>query len=85
MVSKVTYIWMDGTEPTRKLRCKMKVIPTTTEVLTIDQIPEWGFDGSSTYQAKGSQSDLLLLPVYMIQDPMTVENDYLVLCEVFTP
>lgn len=35
--------------------------------------PVWGFDGSSTYQAKGGDSDRVLLPVGVFYDPL--END----------
>tara|TARA_Y100000310_G_scaffold321950_1_gene380305 strand:- start:3073 stop:4053 length:981 start_codon:yes stop_codon:yes gene_type:complete len=45
--------------------------------------PTWGFDGSSTQQASGNDSDCLLKPVYACVD--TVRNDgqsLVVLCEV---
>ncbi|KAK2888524.1 hypothetical protein Q8A73_019972 [Channa argus] len=45
-------------------------------------IPEWNFDGSSTYQAEGSNSDMYLVPVHMFRDPFTLDPNKLVLCEV---
>lgn len=45
-------------------------------------IPEWNFDGSSTYQAEGSNSDMYLIPVRMFRDPFTLDPNKLVLCEV---
>lgn len=45
-------------------------------------IPEWNFDGSSTYQAEGSNSDMYLVPVCMFRDPFTLDPNKLVLCEV---
>jgi glutamine synthetase len=42
----------------------------------------WGFDGSSTYQAEGGDSDLTLRPVRIAPDPIRGEGNYLVLCEV---
>lgn len=45
-------------------------------------IPEWNFDGSSTYQAEGSNSDMYLIPVCMFRDPFTLDPNKLVLCEV---
>ena len=84
-VSKLTYIWMDGTTPTQKLRCKVKITPTPEMGFSLKNMPQWGFDGSSTYQAGGHQSDLILSPVCAIPDPLGDHEDYLVLCEVMTP
>lgn len=47
-------------------------------------IPEWNFDGSSTSQAEGSNSDMYLVPVCMFRDPFTLDPNKLVLCEVLT-
>jgi glutamine synthetase len=77
------YIWIDGQKPTAKLRSKTKILDGP--VKKVDEIPEWGYDGSSTYQATGHFSDLLLRPVKIVPDPLHRENDLLVLCEVFNP
>lgn len=45
-------------------------------------IPEWNFDGSSTFQAEGSNSDMYLVPVSMFRDPFSLDPNKLVLCEV---
>jgi glutamine synthetase len=49
----------------------------------------WGFDGSSTNQAPGSNSDCVLQPVYSVPDtlrnPDGAGDDVLVLCEVLLP
>ena len=42
---KLEYIWIDGTKPTAHLRSKTKVVETF--IKSIDDVPEWGFDGSS--------------------------------------
>jgi len=73
---KAEYIWMDGAEPTQKLRCKTKIVQTGKEP------PIWGFDGSSTNQATGHASDCVLKPVFVCPDPVRGGNDKLVLCEV---
>ena len=46
--------------------------------------PAWSFDGSSTYQADGGDSDLILMPVRFVKDPLREGEAYLVLCEVLT-
>ncbi len=83
-MSKITaeYIWIDGQRPTAKLRSKTKIIDP---VKKLGDIPEWGYDGSSTMQASGHFSDLLLRPVKYIPDPLHREGDLLVLCEVLNP
>ena len=82
MKIKIEYIWMDGHVPTAKLRSKTKVIEGP--VTDISEIPEWGFDGSSTMQAEGEDSDCILKPVRYISDPIRGGNHLLVICEVFT-
>lgn len=77
------YIWIDGQKPTAKLRSKTKIIEGPIKKL--GDLPEWGFDGSSTYQAEGKFSDLKLIPVKFVPDPIHGEHDILVLCEVMNP
>jgi len=74
---KAEYIWMDGSEPTKRLRSKTKVVPDGT----VD-MPKWSFDGSSTNQAEGHASDCLLEPVFVCNDPLRSAPHKLVLCEV---
>jgi glutamine synthetase len=73
---KAEYIWIDGAEPTRKLRSKTKIVGRGQEP------PIWGFDGSSTNQATGHQSDCVLKPVFTCPDPVRGEDNKLVMCEV---
>jgi glutamine synthetase len=77
---RAEYIWIDGQKPTAKLRSKTKIIDGPIKKL--DQLPDWGFDGSSTQQAEGHFSDCQLKPAKMIIDPLHDEGDILVLCEV---
>jgi len=72
------YIWIDGTEPSPLMRSK-------TKILADDKQPGiWGFDGSSTNQATGDNSDCVLRPVFTCPDPLRGPDDILVLCEVLT-
>jgi glutamine synthetase len=80
---KADYIWLDGAQPTQRLRSKIKVLPNNGPV-TLSTFEEWGFDGSSTYQATGHDSDLSLRPVCFYPDPARGPGNYLVMCEVFT-
>jgi len=73
---RAEYIWIDGTEPTALIRSK-------TRILADDEttFPIWGFDGSSTNQAPGDNSDCVLRPVYDCPDPIRGGKDRLVLCD----
>jgi len=75
------YIWMDGALPTRHLRSKARVVDVGSKP-TVEDFPQWSFDGSSTRQADGHDSDCLLEPVYFITDPLRGPGNYLVMCEV---
>jgi glutamine synthetase len=76
MPYKAEYIWIDGTEPTAKLRSKTKIVADSRD------LPIWGFDGSSTDQAPGDRSDCVLQPVFSCPDPIRGGDNVLVLCEV---
>ena len=78
MAIKAEYIWVDGTEPTHKLRSKTKIMADGTK-----EPPEWGFDGSSTNQAEGHASDCIMRPVFWCPDPIRGGNNLLVVTEVF--
>ena len=73
------YIWIDAQG---SVRSKTKV---TGMVENMNELPIWNFDGSSTNQASGDNSEVYIRPVYMCRDPFRSENDRLVLCETLTP
>lgn len=71
------YVWIDGTG--QQLRCKTKTLDYEPE--SAKDCPEWNFDGSSTGQAEGSNSDVYLKPVAIFKDPFRRGKNKLVLCE----
>ena len=75
------YIWLDGNQPTQGIRAKSRTVQLPAEPAVKD-FPAWSFDGSSTAQAEGSDSDCLLEPVQVCRDPLRGPGNYLVLCEV---
>src|SRR5690606_26214362 len=75
----------DGTEPTPIIRSKARVIAGIAQQASLSDFPEWSFDGSSTSQAAGNDSDCMLKPVNFVKDPVRGEGNYLVVCEVFLP
>jgi len=89
---KLEYVWIgrNGFQgESWTLRSKLKVQKFTTDEIAklaagdISALPLWSFDGSSTGQASGNDSDCVLSPVRAVTD--TVRNDgrsVIVLCEV---
>lgn len=65
MFTQATYIWMDSAEPTQKLRSKFELLNTLSpRRLAWQTFPTRDSDSSSTYQATGNGSDLILKPVH---------------------
>ena len=81
-ITLAEYIWIDGTKPVPLIRSKSRVVKLNSNP-EIDSFPEWSFDGSSTNQAEGNDSDCILKPVSFVKDPIRAGENYLVLCEVF--
>jgi glutamine synthetase len=88
-MKKLEYIWLDGAKP-QQLRAKTKIVKSewnTEELLNQYKsgnlsAPEWNFDGSSTYQAETSKSELALIPKNYFINPFA-KDSILVLCEVY--
>lgn len=74
------YIWIDGLN---ELRSKTKTLDAVPK--SVDDLPEWNFDGSSTDQAPGHDSDIILIPVSIFADPFRKGHNKLVLCETYNP
>ena len=53
----------------------------TKKPTSVDDLPEWNFDGSSTGQAPGGDSDIYIRPVAMYPDPFRGGDNILVLTE----
>lgn len=76
------YIWLDANQ---EARSKTKVIHGKTSV-TLKDLSEWNYDGSSTGQAPGEDSEVIIKPCAIYPDPFRKEgNHVLVLCDCYTP
>lgn len=77
------YIWLGGNG---ELRSKTKVLHNfRLQSLEATNFPMWNYDGSSTAQAEGLNSELILKPVKIYRNPFsnnyTMATCFLVLCE----
>ena len=82
---KLEYIWVGGN---KELRSKTKVISTQKDKLILgdDELSEWNYDGSSTNQADGNDSEVIIKPVAIYNDPFNQKmNALLVLCDTWLP
>lgn len=76
---QATYIWIDGSGESLRVKDRtLDFVPKTTA-----DLPIWNFDGSSTGQATGTNSDVYLHPVKIYKDPFRRGNHILVLCETY--
>ena len=77
---RVEYIWIDGFGITRS---KTNVIRHPIE--GIGDLPIWNYDGSSTAQAPGSDSEVLIKPRAIYPDPFRGDPHLMVLCDTWLP
>lgn len=75
------YVWIDAFGG---YRCKTKVVHGKKTVKLAD-LPSWNYDGSSTGQAPGEDSEVILEPQALFADPFRGGNHVLVLCDTYTP
>lgn len=68
------YFWLGGEN---EFRSKIKIVKSMSE------ISDWDYDGSSTKQADGNNSEVILKPVSMCKNPFYKGMHYLVLCATY--
>ena len=88
------YIWHDNKGNIRSKSKTMDIEVTREEVetplfmerlLNCYNYPEWSYDGSSTEQCSGDDSEVMLRPVNVFTDPFRKMPNVLVLCETYRP
>ena len=88
------YIWLGGKN---ELRSKSKTmnIPVTQEevgkrdimkeILSVSLYEDWNYDGSSTFQMSGKDSEVIIKPVAVYLDPFRKAPNVFVLCDTYYP
>ena len=75
------YVWIGGGGWDMRSKCKtINFSPKSP-----DELPIWNYDGSSTEQAPGDDSEVLLKPQAIFKDPFRGGKNILVMCDVYEP
>jgi len=78
---RAEYVWIDAIGNTRS---KTRTLPSSKNKVGL--LPDWNFDGSSTGQAPGEDSEVIIKPRAVFRDPFRPNQDnILVLCDTNTP
>ncbi|KAL3719548.1 hypothetical protein ACJRO7_004506 [Eucalyptus globulus] len=75
------YIWIGGSG--MDLRSKARTL--NGPVSDPSKLPKWNYDGSSTNQAPGEDSEVILYPQAIFKDPFRRGDNILVMCDAYTP
>ncbi|KAL4573581.1 hypothetical protein LXL04_020391 [Taraxacum kok-saghyz] len=77
------YIWIGGSVLGTDVRSKSRTLSKPVEHPS--KLPKWNYDGSSTGQAPGEDSEVILYPQAIFKDPFCGGNNILVICDAYTP
>lgn len=75
------YVWIGGSGA--DLRSKSRTLNKRPE--RPEELPTWNYDGSSTGQAPGEDSEVYLVPRAIFRDPFRGGDNVLVMCDCYEP
>ena len=78
----IEYVWVDSAGNTRS---KTRIVYQKTLKKEDIEIPYWTYDGSSTGQADGNSSEVILKPQSIFADPFRGGDSLIALCDTYTP
>ena len=73
------YVWIDGSG----LGTRSKAKTIDHKVKSLADLPNWNYDGSSTYQALTHNSEVIMKPVAYYPDPFRGGDNVIVMTETF--
>ena len=76
------YIWIGGNG---ELRSKARTFELDDDNGLPNPLPEWNYDGSSTGQASGKYSEVVIKPCTVYSCPFRRNNNILVMCDTYNP
>jgi len=79
------YVWLGASGTTGGFDIRSKTMTLEKQPTQVSELRVWNYDGSSTGQAPGSDSEVLLKPVAVYNDPFRRGDNVLVLCEAVLP
>ena len=84
------YVWIDHNHNLRSKARTLKNGKDNQSCLIASQgstkvCPDWNFDGSSTGQAEGKDSEVILRPQSLFNDPFRGGDNVLVMCDLYLP
>jgi len=74
------YIWIDGNG---ELRSKARTLDNYDFSNYLEPLPNWNYDGSSTYQANSINSEIIIKPCSIFNCPFRKGNNILVMCDTY--
>lgn len=75
------YVWIGGSGS--DLRSKARTL--SKKVTSTSELPTWNYDGSSTGQAPGNDSEVYMVPRAIFKDPFRGGDNILVMCDAYEP